>query len=98
MCTMKCHLVTHLCLLQDNAQPHTAEKMMKLLEEFGWENLHHPSYNPDLAPSEFHHFPKMKEFWGGKWMATDEKVKETVTNWLSGLAANFYDEGIVKLF
>jgi hypothetical protein len=27
----------------------------------------------------------------------DEEVKETVTNWLNGLAANFYVEGIVKL-
>jgi hypothetical protein len=32
-----------------------------------------------------------------KWVATDEEVKETVTDWLNGLAANFYDEGIVML-
>jgi hypothetical protein len=29
-------------------------------------------------------------------MATNE-VKETVTDWLNGLAADSYDEGIVKL-
>jgi hypothetical protein len=29
-------------------------------------------------------------------MATDE-VKGTVMNWLNGPAADFYDEGIVKL-
>jgi hypothetical protein len=39
----------------------------------------------------------MKEFLDGKWMATDEEVKETVTDWLNGLASDFYDEGIVKL-
>jgi hypothetical protein len=30
-------------------------------------------------------------------MVTNEEVKETVTDWLSGLAADFYDEGIVEL-
>jgi hypothetical protein len=30
-------------------------------------------------------------------MATDEEVKDTVTDWLNGLAADFYDEGIVRL-
>jgi hypothetical protein len=30
-------------------------------------------------------------------MVTDEEVKETVTGWLNGLAADFYDEGTVKL-
>jgi histone-lysine N-methyltransferase SETMAR len=84
------------CLLHDNAQPHTAEKTTKL-EKFGWENRDHPAHSPDLAPSNFHLFPKMREFLGGKRMATDEEVKEIVTDWLNGLAANFYDEGIVRL-
>jgi hypothetical protein len=30
-------------------------------------------------------------------MATNEEVKETVTDWLNGVVANFYDEGIIKL-
>jgi hypothetical protein len=38
----------------------------------------------------------MKGFLGSKQMATDE-VKETVTGWLNGLAADFHDEGIMKL-
>jgi histone-lysine N-methyltransferase SETMAR len=68
-----------------------------LLEKFGWEVLDHPPYSPDLAPSDYHLFPKLKEFLGGKCMETDVEVKETVTAWLNGLAAEFYDEGIVKL-
>jgi hypothetical protein len=34
----------------------------------------------------------MKEFLGGKRIATDE-MKETVMNWLNGMAADFYDGG-----
>jgi hypothetical protein len=30
-------------------------------------------------------------------MATNEEVKETVMDWLNGVVANFYEEGIVKL-
>jgi hypothetical protein len=30
-------------------------------------------------------------------MERDSEAKETVTAWLNGLAAEFYDEGIVKL-
>jgi phytoene dehydrogenase-like protein len=68
------------------------------LEKFAWENFDPPPrYNPDLAPSNFHLFPKMKELLGGEWMATDEEVKETVMDWLNGLAANFRGKGIVKL-
>jgi hypothetical protein len=50
-------------LFHDTARPHTAEKTTKLLEKFGWENLDHHPYSPDLTPSDFHLFPKMKEFW-----------------------------------
>jgi hypothetical protein len=39
----------------------------------------------------------MKEFLGGKEMATDEVVKGTVTDWSNGLAADFYNKGIVNL-
>jgi hypothetical protein len=39
----------------------------------------------------------MKEFLGSERMVTEDEVKETVSDWLNGLAADFYDEGIVKL-
>jgi hypothetical protein len=53
-----------LCLLHDNALLHTTEKTTKLLKKFGWENIDHPPYSPELAPSDFHLFPKMKKVWG----------------------------------
>jgi hypothetical protein len=77
--------------------PHTAEKTTKLLEKFGWENLDLPPYSPDLVSSDFHLFPKMKEFLGSIRMATDDEANETVTGWLNGLSADCYDEGIARL-
>jgi hypothetical protein len=85
-------------LLHDDARPHAAARTQAMLQEFGWEVFEHPAYSPDSAKSDFHLFPKLKEFFGGKRVETDAEVKETVTAWLNGLAAEFYDEGIVKLF
>jgi hypothetical protein len=51
-----------------------------------------------LAPSDFQLFPKLKKFLGGRRFKSDEEVKDAVKEWLNGLAAEVYDEGIQKLF
>ena len=66
------------CFLHDNAQPHTAARTTVLLDQFRCEKLDHPPHNPDLASSDFHLFPHVKEFLGGKWLRDDE-LKQTVT-------------------
>jgi hypothetical protein len=42
-------------------------------------------------------FPKLKEFLGGSRFKSDETVKDSVNEWLNGLAAEVYDEGVQKL-
>ena len=38
-----------------------------LLQEFSWEVFnHHPSYSPDLAPSDFHLLLHLKKFLSGQ--------------------------------
>jgi hypothetical protein len=48
-------------LLHDNALPHSLAATANLLNSWGWEILTHSPYSPDLAPPEFHLFPKMKK-------------------------------------
>jgi histone-lysine N-methyltransferase SETMAR len=84
-------------LLHDNARPHAAARTQAMLQEFGWEVLQHPPYSPDLDPSDFHLFPKLKEFLGGRRFKSDEEVEDAVKEWLNGLAAEVYEEGIQKL-
>jgi hypothetical protein len=55
------------------------------------------AYSPDLAPSDFHLFPKLKQFLGGRRFKSDEEVKDVVKERLNGLAAEVHDEGIQKL-
>jgi histone-lysine N-methyltransferase SETMAR len=84
-------------LLHDNARPHAAARTQAMLQEFGWEAFEHPAYSPDLAPNDFHLFPKLKKFLGGRRFKSDKVVKDAVKEWLNGLAAEVYDEGIQKL-
>jgi hypothetical protein len=39
----------------------------------------------------------LKEFLGGRRFKSDEEVNDAVKEWLNGLAAEVYDEGIQKL-
>jgi transposase len=83
--------------LHDNATPHTAGKTRETIEKMGWEILEHPSHSPDLTPSDFHLFGKLKEHLSGKRFASDQEVENETRNWLPNLDANFYAEGILKL-
>jgi len=38
-------------------------------------------YNLDLAPSDFHLFPKLKEHLKGQQLSCDEEVKSAVRKW-----------------
>ena len=41
-------------LLHDNARPHVARLTVQKLTDLGYETLPHPSYFPDLSPTDYH--------------------------------------------
>jgi histone-lysine N-methyltransferase SETMAR len=84
-------------LLHDDATPHTAGKTRETIEKIGWEILKQPTHSPDLAPSDFHLFGKLKEHLSGKRFASDQEVENETRNWLTNLDENFYAERILKL-
>lgn len=90
-------LTSGVVLLHDNARPHSARVTQELLGQFHWDVFSHPPYSPDLAPSDFHLFPHMKQWLGGKRFQTDEDLKKTVATYFQSLAGKFYAEGIGKL-
>jgi histone-lysine N-methyltransferase SETMAR len=63
-------------LLHYNVRHHTARVSQELLTSFGWDIVAHPPYSPDLAPSDYHLFTKLKEFLGGKRFYNDQEVEE----------------------
>ena len=47
-------------LHMDNAKPHRAKKTQNKLKELGFSETPHPPYSPDLAPSDFWLFGRLK--------------------------------------
>ena len=83
-------------ILLHNTQPHTAAHTNALIKLFNWEIFDHPSYSPDLAPSDYHLFSKMKVWVATQRLHTNEELMDGVKIWLHNLAAPFYDEGLQK--
>ncbi|GFX42538.1 mariner Mos1 transposase [Trichonephila clavipes] len=78
----QCGLLTsRVLLLHDNARLHSAINTQNLIRSFGWEQIDHPPYSPDFAPSDFHLFRYLKELLGGKRFDTADEVKEEVQDW-----------------
>ncbi|GFU47161.1 histone-lysine N-methyltransferase SETMAR [Trichonephila clavipes] len=70
-------------LLHDNARQHTANRTQDLIASFGWEQLDHPPYSPDLAPSDYHLFMHLKKHLARQRHSDDDEAKATVKQWLS---------------
>ena len=47
--------------LHDNARPHIIKVVKKYLEMLKWDVLSHPSYSPDIAPSDYWLFRRMQQ-------------------------------------
>jgi histone-lysine N-methyltransferase SETMAR len=65
-------------LLHDNARPHSAAATVNILNSWGWKILTHTPYSPDLAPSNFHLFPNMKQHLRGQHFHSNEDVQNEV--------------------
>ena len=59
-------------LEHDNARPHTSAATRDAIQSADFLVLPHPPYSPDLAPSDFHLFPKLKEHLKGERFSCNE--------------------------
>jgi len=48
-------------LLHDNVRPHVAKVVKKYLETLKWDVLLHPSYSPNIAPSDYWLFRRLQQ-------------------------------------
>lgn len=81
-------------LLQDNAPAHTAQVAMAAAEECGFKVLPHPPYSPDLAPSDYFLFPKLKENLRGRRFETDSDVIHAVNDFFECHDKTWYSHGL----
>lgn len=84
-------------LHQDNAPSHKSCVAMAAIHEAGFNLLDHPPYSPDLAPSDYRLFPKLKEYLRGKKFSSDNEVEEAVNTWFATIGESFFLEAIQML-
>ena len=83
--------------LHDNARPHAACLTSEAIAKMGWEVLPHPSYSPDVAPSDYHLFGFVKDQLRGQRYETTEAIQKAVHQCLRMAGTEFYCRGIFKL-
>lgn len=83
--------------LHDNAPAHRSEVALEAIRNAGFDILDHPPYSPDLAPSDFHLFPKLKEHIRGTKFADNDAVMAAVDEFFECQEEDFFSEGIRRL-
>jgi [histone H3]-lysine36 N-dimethyltransferase SETMAR len=83
---------------QDNALCHKSIKTTALLHELGYEMLSHPSYSPDLAPSDLFVFANLKRMFAGKKFSTNEEVIVETEAYFEVISKSYCKNGIEKLY
>ena len=81
----------------DDAPVHTSLAAVATIRECGYELLPHPLYSPDLAPSDFHLFPNLKNYLSGEKYETNDDVISAVDAYFGGLDEPFFSTGITAL-
>jgi len=76
--------------LHDNAPAHRALATQKKLVYLGFQCLYHPSYSPDLAPSDYHLFPGLKKQLKVRHFSSDAEAIAAVETWLDGQLTEFF--------
>jgi hypothetical protein len=62
-----------------------------------YELLEHPPYFPDLAPSDFYIFPKLKLFLADQRFSSNQEATAAVERYFADLTKNLYRDGIMAL-
>ncbi|XP_066900865.1 histone-lysine N-methyltransferase SETMAR-like [Halyomorpha halys] len=62
--------------------------------ELRYELLPHPPYSLDLAPSDFHLFPKLQIFLGGRRFPKTEELTAELERYFAGLEESHFRDGI----
>ena len=86
----------NIIILHDNACPHAACLTSEAIAKMGWEVLPHPSYCPDLAPSDYHLFGFVKDQLRGQRYETTEAIQKAVCQCLQTAGMDFYCRVISK--
>jgi histone-lysine N-methyltransferase SETMAR len=90
--------LTHgVVLLHDNAPVHKAKVSQHAIHDCQFEELNHPPYSPDMAPSDYYLFSHLKKYLRGKHFESDDELMHAVTAWFDAKDITFFKAGIESL-
>jgi len=95
--TLLVFLDSETLLQHDKARPHTSAATRDASQRLDFSVLPHSPYCPDLAPRDFHLFPKLKEHLKGQGFSCDEEVESSVRKWFQKQNIIFFYGRISKL-
>lgn len=84
-------------LLHDNAPVHKAKIAVSAMTSCSFEEIVHPPYSPDLAPSDYFLFPNLKKELRGRHFDSDKSLQAAVNEHFTGKDKNYFFDGIEKL-
>ena len=84
-------------LLHDNVRPLSSRQTPDALAQLKLPALPHPAYSPDLAPSDYFFFLKLKKHLKGNHYDSDEEVVAAVRQWCLEQSPEFFADGIRQL-
>jgi histone-lysine N-methyltransferase SETMAR len=67
------------------------------LRDLHYELLEHPPFSPDLVPSDFCLFPKLKLFFAGQHFSSNQEAIPAVEGYFATLTKNHYRDRIMAL-
>jgi histone-lysine N-methyltransferase SETMAR len=82
--------------LQDNAAPHKAAITHHKLADLHFEILKHPTYSPDLAPSDYYLFPNLKKHLDGRKFSSIEEAL-AADGWFAVQPKEFFLDALKKI-
>ena len=83
--------------LHDNTPAHGALGTQKKLTYLGFQCIDHPPYSLDLAPSDYHLFPRLKKQLKDRHFSSDAEVNAAADTWLDGQFSEFFLSCFQKL-
>ena len=83
-------------LQQDNARVRICKIALDAVERNGYELIPHPTYSPDLAPSDYFLFPNLKNDIRGRHFQSNEEVA-AVEEWVRDKDPGFFSSGLMAL-
>ena len=65
-------------MFHHNTRPHTSLITCQKIIDLNWELMPHPTYSPDLAPSDYHLFCSLQKHLNGKTFNSDQALKNVL--------------------